>query len=383
MEYPSNCVPGEALHRQDSSPSPSGERSRKIALLALFSAVPIATNYLLLPLPNIKLMDAFVFAAAFTLGWTYGAFSAAMVWLVYGTLNPLGSNPYTLAMVIGGEMLYVAGGALLAHGSTRALARTSSLTQRSLAFGATGLLLTLGYDVFTNAATGILVYGSAVTGLLTMNFPLPLGIIHEASNFAFFSLFVPLLVSLTVSFGLSVRTPAGQQAMEMNKGKKGRGIWFPLALALLVTTVIGVGSAIYFYQSSAVYESLYHGLVKKVEGTLYGVNYLINDGQSRVWHNDTLVPVGWTLLNLTLKMADGDVNYTFGEYGAIVNAIKGVGLNKDEAHQSYFWLWWRFDPFKQGWVMGESSLDSYRLRDGDIVACSYSDTSKYPDIPPP
>jgi len=306
-----------------------------------------------------------------------------MVWLVYGTLNPLGSNPYTLAMVIGGEMLYVAGGALLAHGSTRALARTSSLIQRSLAFGATGLLLTVGYDIFTNAATGVLVYGSVLTGLLTMNFPLPLGIIHETSNFVFFSLFVPLLVSLTVSFGLSVRTPAGQEAMEMKKVKKGRGIWFPLALALLLTTVIGAGSAIYFYQSSAMYESLYHGLMKKVEGTLYGVNYLINDGQSRVWHNDTLVPVGWTLLNLTLKMADGDVNYTLGEYGAIVNAIRGVGLNKDEAHQSYFWLWWRFDPAAGTWVMGESSLDYYRLRDGDIVACSYSDTSKYPDIPPP
>lgn len=280
-------------------------------------------------------------------------------------------------------MLYVAGGAFLARVTTRSLNRTSSLLQRSLVFGATGLLLTLGYDVFTNAATGILIYGSALTGLLTMNFPLPLGIIHEASNFVFFSLFVPLLVSLTVSFGLSLRTPARQEAVEMNKGKKGRGIWLPLALALLLTTIIGTGSAIYFYQSSTMYESLYRGLAKKVEGTLYQVNYLINDGQSRVWYNDTLVPVGWSLLNLTLKVAGGDVNYTFGEYGAIVNAVNGVGLNKDEAHQSYFWLWWRFDPEKQRWVMGESSLDSYRLRDGDIVACSYSDTSKYPDIPPP
>jgi len=171
----------------------------------------MATNYLLLPLPNIKLMDAFVFAAAFTLGWTYGAVSATIVWLVYGTLNPLGSNPYTLAMVIGGEMLYVAGGALLARESTRALNRTSSLLERTLLFGAIGVLLTLGYDIFTNATTGILVYGSILTGLLTMNFPLPLGIIHEASNFVFFSLFVPLLISLTSSFNLNAKNSAGRE----------------------------------------------------------------------------------------------------------------------------------------------------------------------------
>lgn len=214
MDYPSNVVPDGDIWKQRSNLPSSGERSRKIALLALFSAVPMATNYLMLPLPNIKLMDAFVFTAAFTLGWTYGAVSATIVWLVYGTLNPLGSNPYTLAMVIGGEMLYVAGGALLARESIRALNRTSSLLERSLLFGAIGVLLTLSYDIFTNAATGILVYGSVLTGLLTMNFPLPLGIIHEASNFVFFSIFVPLLISLTTSFGLTTKTPADKEVHE-------------------------------------------------------------------------------------------------------------------------------------------------------------------------
>jgi len=171
--------------------------------------------------------------------------------------------------------------------------------------------------------------------------------------------------------------------METNRGKEGMNVWLPVALVLLVTTVIGAGSALYFYQSSGTYEELYRGLVEKLEGMMYHVDYLVNDGESRVWHNDTLVPVGWTLFNLTLKMADADVDYTFGEYGAFVNAIEGVGLKKDKAHESYLWLWWRFDPEKRSWVMGESSSDFYHLKDGDTVAWSYSDTSKYPDVPPP
>jgi len=171
--------------------------------------------------------------------------------------------------------------------------------------------------------------------------------------------------------------------MKMDKGKKGTNIWYPLALVLVAVTVISAGSAIYFYQSSATYEGRYRELTKKLEGTVYQVNYLFNDGQNRVWHNETLVPVGWTLFNLTLKMADGDVEYAFGEYGAFVNAIEGVGLMKDKTHESYFWLWWRFNPEEQSWVMGESSSDFYHLSDGDTVAWTYSDTSKFPDIPPP
>jgi len=57
--------------------------------------------------------------------------------------------------------------------------------------------------------------------------------------------------------------------MEVNRGKEGMNIWLPVALVLLVTTVIGAGSALYFYQSSAAYEELYRGLVEKVEGMMY------------------------------------------------------------------------------------------------------------------
>ena len=50
------------------------------------------------------------------------------------------------------------------------------------------------YDLITNAATGWVFYGSPWLGLVTMNFPIPLGIIHEVSNALFFFIVVPLLI---------------------------------------------------------------------------------------------------------------------------------------------------------------------------------------------
>jgi hypothetical protein len=54
----------------------------------------------------------------------------------------------------------------------------------------------LAYDLITNAVSGLMAYNSIWMGILTMNVPLPLGIMHEASNFVFFATTTPLLVPL-------------------------------------------------------------------------------------------------------------------------------------------------------------------------------------------
>jgi len=65
---------------------------------------------------------------------------------------------------------------------------------RSLVFGSAGLFCTLVYDLLTNAVSGLLAYNSVWIGWATMNFPIPLGIIHEASNFLFFASAIPILL---------------------------------------------------------------------------------------------------------------------------------------------------------------------------------------------
>jgi hypothetical protein len=58
------------------------------------------------------------------------------------------------------------------------------------------LFSTLAYDLITNAVSGLLSYNSVWMGLLTMNFPIPLGIMHEASNLVLFAVLTPALLRL-------------------------------------------------------------------------------------------------------------------------------------------------------------------------------------------
>jgi hypothetical protein len=146
----------------------------------------------MLPLLNIKLMDTFVFVAGFSLGIVPGIIVANLTWLIYGTLNPLGFSLPTLLSVMIGESCYAVVGWMV----SRYMFRKKNLfsIESSIIFGLAGLLATLAYDVFTNAVTGWLFYNSIVIGLLTMNFPLPMGLLHEISNLILFAVVSPLLL---------------------------------------------------------------------------------------------------------------------------------------------------------------------------------------------
>jgi energy-coupling factor transport system substrate-specific component len=167
--------------------------TKTLSLIAILSAVGIATNYTLLPLPNVKLMDAIVFISGFSLGLKPGLAVAVTTWLVYGSLNPLGFSFPTLVIVTLSECLYAVTGSLLKK-TWFANDTQARMLERSVIFAVIGFFTTLTYDLITNAATGWVFYGSPWLGLITMNFPIPLGLIHEVSNALFFLIVVPLLV---------------------------------------------------------------------------------------------------------------------------------------------------------------------------------------------
>lgn len=184
------------------------------------------------PLPNIKLMDALVFTAGLLFGFEVGFGVATLSWLVYGFVNLYGQAGPILVFLMIGESFYAVAGAILRRSrfanrllqeqpppsglnpqSRGVLGALSKFGKLGILFGFTGLMGALAYDVFTNTATWFLqLYGpgrnfvgllgqSFYVGLLTMNFPLPMGLMHQISDLFFFATVVPLAARIPGRLG--------------------------------------------------------------------------------------------------------------------------------------------------------------------------------------
>jgi len=195
--------------------------SVKTALVAVFAALSLGTNYALTGLPNVKLMDTFDFIASYEFGWSVGIPVAILTRAVYAVMNPWGSaSGVLILMLVAGDCLYAFSGFLARR--ARLLEKRSKAVERSISLGVIGFFSALGFDLFTNFGEGLLAFargpdlgvylGKAfVFGLVTMNFPLPLGIIHEVSDFFFFSTVAPSAILLIVRSGVLRQAPLGQQ----------------------------------------------------------------------------------------------------------------------------------------------------------------------------
>src|SRR6059036_3162894 len=91
----SNIQKQTILPRRYNPPSVSSRPAVKVSLIAVFTAVSLGTNFAMIDIPNVKLMDAFVFIAAFLFGLEVGLGSAVSVWAVYGFINPWGQADLT------------------------------------------------------------------------------------------------------------------------------------------------------------------------------------------------------------------------------------------------------------------------------------------------
>jgi hypothetical protein len=164
----------------------------------------------MLPLPNVKLMDVIVFSAGLSMGILPAVAIASVAWLVYGTLNPLGLAIPILITVVLCENIYPLAARFLSKKSIDAISAGQLTVEQGVVLGTLGLFSTLTYDVITNAVSGVLAYNSVWLGLLTMNVPFPLGIIHEASNSVFFAVIAPLLLQLLRKARISPTTGFGK-----------------------------------------------------------------------------------------------------------------------------------------------------------------------------
>ena len=152
-------------------------------------------------------------------------------------------------------------------------------------------------------------------------------------------------------------------------------------LALTVALVVVASAGLLGFYQYTVLERQYRTLLDQVESLTVRVNILIDYGDGRrIWFNDTLIPVGWSLYNATRMIADVKATY-YPEYDShLVEAINGVGLDKPAGKSSWYWIIWVWD--NGGWRLLEVGSDKHILRDGDTVAWVFEDTSQWPPAPP-
>jgi len=199
----------------------------------------------MIDIPNVKLMDAFVFIAAFLFGLQVGLGTAVSIWAVYGFVNPYGQDDLILLLfLMTGECLYALAGALLnrtsvareliakqvqtrtrdkqsiSHGMdletgilSRIRTRARNLLNNARPYGRMGLLFgligfqaTFAYDVLTNFGSWVFKtsspYQALIIGMIT---GVPFAILHEASNLVFFATVVPPAIVAAKRVGLQIQ----------------------------------------------------------------------------------------------------------------------------------------------------------------------------------
>jgi len=162
---------------------------KKLSFITIMTSLCITTNYLLIGIPNVKVMDLFVFVSGHMMGSLSGAIVGSLTWLIYGTINPYGFNLPTLIATCIGESFYgIFGGLSTKLGlkiSSEQFHIDSRLFKESLKLGILGFLITFVYDLFTNAVTAF-VFGIPLFAWIFVG--VPFTVTHEISNFFFFFL---------------------------------------------------------------------------------------------------------------------------------------------------------------------------------------------------
>jgi len=163
--------------------------TRKIGFVGVMTALCVSTNYLMIGLVNVKLMDLFVFVSGCVMGIPAGISIGVLTWLVYGVLNPLGFNIPTLFATCVGESFYgIAGGLFRKHLLDEQYFYSSILSEKgfwvtNIKFGIVGFFSTFAYDMFTNIVTSF-VFDIPFIPYIVMG--IPFTVTHEVSNFLFF-----------------------------------------------------------------------------------------------------------------------------------------------------------------------------------------------------
>jgi hypothetical protein len=109
------------------------------------------------------------------------------------------------------------------------------------------------------------------------------------------------------------------------------------------------------------------------------VSICINYGnETEEWHNETNVPAGCSLFQLTQSVATIDLNYNpLMKPGhvflkAINDKAEYTNYNPEEGYsEGCSWLWYHWNDDKQNWILGPVGCDAWILENGGIYKWSF------------
>ena len=169
-------------------------RGREIAVVAVFTALAVASDFALTGVLNVKLVDPIVFSVAFVFGLEMGVYVGVLSELIWGAASPFGFGGYIIPFLVGGEVLYALAGWSASKFWSGA---TSRLNSRNLYFGFILTVCAFLWDLETQAGTAILEYWPQLTGqklLATEAFGLPFMVSHEVSDLLTGAIIAPIII---------------------------------------------------------------------------------------------------------------------------------------------------------------------------------------------
>lgn len=175
---------------------PSGVRNpASVAVVAVFTAAIVGSDFALAPYANVKLLDTLVFVAAFVFGFRVGAGVAVLSETIWGFASPYGMAGAVLPFLVGGELIFAFAGHVASKLWTDA-GPTPFISTRNVFFGALLSICAFAWDFETNMATGILAGANSIAALLAYEIPgIPFMISHELSDFALGSTVAPAVIA--------------------------------------------------------------------------------------------------------------------------------------------------------------------------------------------
>lgn len=111
----------------------------------------------------------------------------------------------------------------------------------------------------------------------------------------------------------------------------------------------------------------YTAQIKKYEAVTMRVNLCLNYGNGTThWYNDTIILLGYDLLNGTKLIAKVEYTYWPAYDASFVDAINGVSNE-----HPYYWMWLHWNQNEKTWKYGPVGADRYTLKPDETIMWRY------------